>query len=170
MRVFYKSCGLLKIMRVLCLVTICLDLHLSFLWSSRFSICNTGFLCSYRVIYKQVGSSMQPTGQLCAMRVFYTSCASFVCNAGDLCSLRLSVELAGFLCSLRVFCVAYGLLYALKGVYVAYGFSMQLAENLNIFNFEPFRAFKPDFFCWIPYLQGLRRPNLPKKYSVSLSL
>ena len=115
-----------------------------------FSVCNTGFLCSYRVIYKQVGSSMQPAGHLCAMRVFYTSCASFVCNAGLLCSLRLSVELVGFLCSLRVFCVAYGLLYALKGVYVANGFSMQPAENLNIFNVEPFRAIIPDFFAGSP--------------------
>ena len=54
------------------------------------------------------------------------------------------MELVGFLCSLRVFCVAYGLLYALKGVYVANGFSMQPAENLNIFNFEPFRFFLLD--------------------------
>ena len=71
MRVFCKSCGFLKIMRVsinhagIMLCYNLLDFTCKFSMEQQVfymqygvSVCNAGFLCSYRVIYKQVGSSM----------------------------------------------------------------------------------------------------------------
>ena len=104
-------------------------------------MCERTSINDAQVSINHVMFSVFNAGFLCAMQVFYVATGSSVCNASLLCSCRdfylqymSSVYLMGFLCSSQV-------------LYVANRFSVQPAENLNIFNFEPFRAFKPDFFC-----------------------
>ena len=86
MRVSKNHAGCLKVMWVFyksCLGTIGWHSDISFLWRSRFAVCNLSFLCSYWVIYKQ---GRHHGRRLCAMQVF---CVAYF-----------------FLWSLRVFCVA----------------------------------------------------------------